>query len=87
MTDTASGTATSHAGGGYVVLRQAPAGHWNEVKATKTAKSADAAIRQVVGTLNDADQSGTFVAVPSRSWRPVRITPVTTTSLLVEEAS
>lgn len=60
-----------------------------QVCETIEARAADQAIRSYVETLDEGAKSGTFVAVPARSWRPVTVTPktVTTTTLVIEEAS
>jgi len=71
----------------YVVLT------WNgdawEVEKTVEARSSEAAIRQwaearTTGSPDDAPT--TAVAVPERSWKPVKVTPKTTTTLTFEDA-
>lgn len=54
----------------YVVLRESPGSVtvWQEV-GSATATSAKGAIAQCVG-----EASGTFVAVPARSFQPVKVT-------------
>lgn len=71
--------------GGYIVFRQED-GAWQQVN-TSSEKSAGAAIRGVVAKLAVSDQSGSFVAIPARSWQPVKVTAKTETKLVVEAAS
>jgi hypothetical protein len=60
----------------YAVLHKHPAdGDWTEIERVD-ATSADAAIRAVAAA---TDGSGTFVAVPARSWRPKNVTLETKT--------
>lgn len=71
--------------GGYLVLRKDDVpGDWAVVQ-TSGAKSAGAAIRDVVGKLGKDQQDGLFVAVPARSWRPVTVKTATETKILVTE--
>lgn len=44
------------------------------------ARSAEAAIRQVASRAD-----GLYVAVPSRSWKPLKVTTKTETTLVIEE--
>jgi hypothetical protein len=73
----------------YVVLRSNSSpgseGRWDRVNVI-TARSADQAVREVVGKLAEADQSGTFVAIPARSFKPVTVRTQTVTTLKLEEA-
>src|SRR3990172_9362937 len=68
----------------YVVLElqeaTTPAGLWKYVR-TIEAASAAAAIRAV------AEGAATYVAVPARSWKPLRVRSETQTVLRLEEAS
>jgi hypothetical protein len=66
----------------YVVL-QKDGNTWEFVDDVQ-ATSARAAINAHAGKA--LGQPGTFVAIPARSWRPVKVTPKTTTSLVIEEA-
>lgn len=67
----------------YVILeRDDPDGVWSEF-ARETARSADAAIKVALAGNTDG---GTFVAVTVRSWKPVKVTPQTVTTLKLEEA-
>lgn len=71
--------------GGYLVLRKDDVpGDWAVVQSS-SAKSAGAAIRDVVGKLGKDQQDGLFVAVPARSWRPVTVSAKTETKLVVTE--
>jgi len=65
----------------YVVLKQAAkGGPWAEVKRVE-ATGADAAIRSLG---QDGLEDGvTYVAVPSRSWNPVKVEVKTTTTISV----
>lgn len=56
------------AGTEYLILGQNPDGTWVSAAAPVTAASANAAIRATVG------QDGTYVALPSRSWKPLVVT-------------
>lgn len=72
--------------GGYLVLRKDDVpGDWAVVQ-TSSAKSAAAAVREVVGKLSKDQQDGIFVAIPARSWRPVTVSAKTETKLVVTEA-
>jgi hypothetical protein len=57
---------------------------WDEAGTTE-ATNADAAIRKIVAAR--PDPSGTYVAVPQRSWKPVQVTAVQTTTLKLEQPS
>jgi hypothetical protein len=73
------------AGTVYVVLAQTSlqgGEQWIEI-ATETARSAKAAIRQALAGANEA---GTFVAVPAKSWQPQKASPQTVTTLKLENA-
>lgn len=63
-----------------------PANAWARVN-TVTASSATVAIRAVVSKLAESDQTGTFVAVPARSWKPINVAPQTQVRLELTEAS
>lgn len=53
----------------YTILRQAaPGGPWTPIDQTGTGSSANAAIR------NTVTEDGAYVAIPSRSWRPLSVT-------------
>ena len=83
---TAPVKATVSEGTEYVILKRADGKDaWNRVN-TATARTGDQAIRDVVDKLADADQSGLFVAVPFRSWKPVTVRKQTVTTLNLEEA-
>lgn len=63
----------------YLILRRNGA-TWMTIT-EKSGRNAETAIREVVATLAEADQDGTFVAVPARSWKPVSVKPTTVTTL------
>ena len=65
----------------YIVLRLAD-GDWREHGPRQQARSAHAAIRQAL----DQEQSGTYVAIPARSFQPVTVTVQTQTVLKLQEA-
>lgn len=70
----------------YVILKEEADG-WQIVSRKASYANAEAAIRATVASLGRDDQGGTFVAVPARSWRPVKVTPKVETTLLLEDAS
>jgi hypothetical protein len=66
----------------YVVLIRQTDGAWQELH-TVEASSADDAIRKAA----DAEEgTGTFVAIPARSWKPRRVQLVATTRLKLDDA-
>lgn len=68
-----------------LVLNKEPAGDvWVE-SGSQAARDAKTAIRQYVDGLTEKD--GTFVAVPTSSWKPVAVTTKTTTTLVIGDAS
>lgn len=69
----------------YIVVRFAGDGNWKIVQA-KTSKTSEGAIRAVVEKLAEKDQSGKFVAVPARSWKPVDVAAKFVTTLEIKEA-
>lgn len=76
----------------YIVLRHFQAegsdGRWDRIgKDTVEATSAENAIKAIVSRRTANDQSGTYVAVPQRSWKPVTVQAVQTTVLKIEEAT
>lgn len=77
----------------YVILRRDPgtdsyANPWREDGPHQQARSAKQAIRQALElrTESEVDVSGTYVAVPSRSWQPITAKVHTQTVLNLEEA-
>jgi hypothetical protein len=53
----------------YTILRQAaPGGPWTPLETKGTGSSANAAIR------NTVTEDGAYVAIPSRSWKPLTVT-------------
>lgn len=73
----------------YVVLRLNPPATptdettWTVWDEEVQARSAETALRKAIGKDGDG---GTFVAVPARSWRPVKVKAETVTTLKLEEA-
>jgi hypothetical protein len=57
---------------------------WRDIGSVP-ARSAEAAIREVLA--GDSEGSGTYVAIPARSWKPVTVRAETTTTLRIEEAT
>lgn len=59
----------------YVVMAlvQEP-NQWETLRSANARNQTDA-IKDVVSDMDPADQSGTYVAVPARSWAPVKIKP------------
>lgn len=70
----------SDAGTEYVVLRQDD-DKWAFVKKS-TARTPDAAVKDAHGT----GSAAVYVAVPARSWKPMKVTPKVETTLVVEAA-
>lgn len=68
----------------YLVLKHVHETGWDTVQSVK-ASSAPGAIRACVSKLAQADQAGTFVAVPARSWKPIAVKPKTTVQLELTE--
>ena len=68
-------------GTGYVVLEQDDSGLWS-VGATVQAGSVNAAIRKYA---DKSDKARTLVAVPARSWQPVKVTPKVETKLVISD--
>lgn len=69
----------------YVVLKEGPVGAWKDI-ATVKARDGNSAIRATIAGLDETDQAGTFVAVPSRSWKPVRVSAKVERTIVVEDA-
>jgi hypothetical protein len=65
-------TTTGEKGTQYVILHSDGAG-WKEYDQHPTATSAEAAIRLYITKLAEAP-TGRLVAVPLRSWKPVKVT-------------
>lgn len=70
----------------YVILRFNEAtDEWSEYGDRVGSTSAQGAIRAHL-THRATDPTGTYVAVPARSWKPVTVQAVQTTTLKLEEA-
>jgi hypothetical protein len=69
----------------YHVLRQdVDGGRYDLVTANLPASNAEAAVRGYIA--NTGAVEGVYVAVPSRSWRPTKVTVATTTVLKLADA-
>lgn len=69
----------------YVILKKVVSGDgYMVVNQGVLASSAEQAIRSQV-LLIEGEKSGTFVAVPERSWRPTKVAPKTTVQLELTE--
>lgn len=66
----------------YMVLQQNAEGDWIEM-GEHHASSAEAAIREAAANVRD---SRVHVAVPVRSWKPVRVTVETVSRVKLEDA-
>ena len=55
----------------YLLLERTKDGFWSEVSGTTKASSAKAAIRKALSGENGS--AGEFVAIPARSWQPVKV--------------
>lgn len=67
----------------YLVLRNGPADSWKS-EATIEARTAEEAIRRAITPKPDTETGephGTFVAVPARSWKPVKVKTETKTRI------
>jgi hypothetical protein len=71
----------------YVILELLPAtAAWEaHNNATIMARTPELAIRAFAETLALTAEGTTFVAIPARSWKPVRVRPKTVTTLEIEE--
>lgn len=56
----------------YLLLERTKDGDWSEVSGTTKASSAKSAIRKALSGQNGGS-GGEFVAVPARSWQPVKV--------------
>jgi hypothetical protein len=63
-------------------IRPAPFKRWNEI-GTANARSADAAIREVVGKQPENERGGQFVAIPARSFKPVTVSEKVERTLVI----
>lgn len=64
-----------------------PTGGWNIVGTNLTARSTEHAVRIYAEKLGADQKDIVLVAVPARSWRPMKVTAKVTTALILEEAS
>lgn len=74
----------------YVVLRQVTkldnnGGEWRIEKSDVAAPHAEAAIR--FACMNNEVHTGIYVAIPTRSWKPVTVTAEQTIVLKIEDAT
>lgn len=87
-------TQDNGAGTEYVVLRQSDNGNWRE-DSTVTARDGDTAIKKAYEAASKQPATPTsnpavtvaFVAVPKRSWQPVKVTPKVETTLILEDVT
>lgn len=72
----------------YVVLFQLGEGRW-QYDGAVVARDASTAIRKTYESRPTPDPgiAVTFVAVPSRSWSPVKVTPKVETTLVLEDVT
>lgn len=68
----------------YTILRQVEQGEWLVVD-EQVGASSEQAIRFLLARFT-GDEAGVYVAVPSRSWRPLRVNQQTTIRLELTEA-
>ena len=73
-TDTSNSVETS-----YIILSRGDSDYWTQNEKPIPARSAEAAIRAL-------GAPGTYVAIPTRSFKPVIVTAVQQTVLKLEEA-
>lgn len=64
----------------YVILTRDEAGRWVQAGENVKAYSSEAAVKSL-------EAAGTYVAVPARSWKPVKVSAVQSVTLKLEEAS
>lgn len=76
---------TPEAGTEYIISTKKDATTWDK-SGTRTARSAEAAIRDFLSTANAVTAEGTFAAIPVRSFKPVTVKAQTVTMLKLEEA-
>lgn len=68
----------------YVIFRlEGGQGLWRQGGANVEARSAAEAIRKTVENLDGDKQSGTYAAVPLRSWQPVKVGVETQTRIVL----
>lgn len=73
----------------YVILKQdgeEPNDGWIVTAESVKAPTSEKALRKCVGMFPDSEQDGTYVAVPARSWSPVKVTLKREPTLVIEEA-
>lgn len=72
----------------YVLLLLEANGNYSVAATGQVARSSDAAVRTFAENIKVTNENGiTLVAIPERSWKPVKVTAKVTTSLVIEEAS
>lgn len=67
----------------YVILEFVPPGSWDEF-GRGTGRDSHAAIKAALET---NPTGGTFVAIPARSWKPVKVTTKTETTLVLDDGA
>lgn len=71
----------------YVILGASDKGEWFKQNDHIFARGGDAAVLQFLDAHPPKPDSPTkYVAIPARSWKPVKVTPQTVTTLKLEEA-
>lgn len=80
----AATTTTAPAPTEYVVMRL-DGGTWREI-ARVPGRDSYAAVRAAVQKLDEDMLAGTYLAVPVRSWKPVKVTPQVETTLIIQDA-
>lgn len=73
------------AGTEYVILNEVvPDGGWHLVEESVTAASAEDALRRTIPP--DEHVGGQWVAIPTRSWKPTRVSVETVSRVKLEDA-
>ena len=79
--------ATVSEGTEYVVLSRIDGGKWEELTGRITARGNEAAVRAYLdATKESPNNTVEYVAVPVRSWTPLKVRVQTVTTLKLEEA-
>lgn len=70
----------------YLIFQQTPERTWTSVGKVNARAAADALRDFLKGRDDLASPDSTFVSVPARSWKPVKVTPKVATTLVFEDA-
>jgi hypothetical protein len=84
---TQSGAAKQPARTAYVVLVQVDDDGWREAPDTVEAASATAAVKRYLADNESARSAAAYVAVPARSWQPLKQQTTTKTITTLEAMS